>query len=269
MHTLRLLFAYPYDEVRDLCHKVKENAYTVRRDQLEPLALALPQKTVLVPVPGHKGHAGYTLDLAYRLQETAKATGKDARVVDALKGNPRESLCLLKQNGADTENIPVEYHLNPEEIDSEGIQLLTRTFRIVLVDNVIDTGRTAHAAMEALGADCGIITIGTTGKSGFKTPPQYYEIVRFSTQDTEKEEYETVRKWVDHGMYLNSIDYMSQWDYGGENIDTARCFGKIWPTPQDPREHSDKVLIEEGNYHLCLADSTNYKAIYLSKTLQA
>lgn len=268
MPTLKLLFAYPYDSVRELCHSVKKNAFTIRRDRLEPLAMALPDKAILVPVPGHEGRAEHTLDLAYRLQAIAKALSKDARVIDALKGSARESLCALKQQGKDISGVRVEFTLNPEEIDREGVEILSKTFRFVLVDNVIDTGKTAGAAIQALKVDCGAVAIGTTGASGLQLPPQYYEIVRFSSQDSEQEGFDTVRDLVEHGQYRNAIDFMSLWDYGGENLDAARCFGKLWPTPKDPVEQSDRELLSEGDYHLCIADSHAYKAFYLTKNAQ-
>lgn len=94
---------------------------------------------------------------------------------------------------------------------------------------------------------------------------KFYEIVRFSDQWPEMEEFETVKKMIDRGWFHKAVAFMSDWDYGGENIDVARSYDKLWDSPTDPQEPGDKVLYQSGDRYICQSTCSSglYTALYL------
>lgn len=266
-----LIYSNPYDEVRDLCHAVKEQDgwLAIPKRILNQAISALGHKTILIPIPGHLGNAESNLDICYAIRN--KAPQKDIRVIDALRGQPRESLCEYKQHGEEPNTIDIVFQFNDSSdgIDAEGIALLAKTFDIVLVDNVIDSGRTAEAAQKALELPCKLITLGSTGQSGLPMPKLYYTVVRLENQGIDQEDYEAVKALIDRdGNYEQAIHYMSNWDYGGENLDVAECaYEGFRATPTDPRERGDKKLHEADGYILCRSESSVYDAFYLVREI--
>ena len=60
---IKILGAEPYDKVRELCHQKEMSADDYVKligDRFYPF---LPEKSVLIPVPGHDGTASHTLQL--------------------------------------------------------------------------------------------------------------------------------------------------------------------------------------------------------------
>ena len=92
---------------------------------------------------------------------------------------------------------------------------------------------------------------------------KYYEIVRFANQWPEMEEYETIEKLIRRGWYRKAIEYMSQWDYGDENISAAIARGETRDSVLD--ETKDSVLYERDGYSICSAHCPSglYDAYYL------
>jgi len=267
---LGLIYSNPYDEVRDLCHTVKTPGgfLDIPRSMLYQMMSAVGEKgrrTVLVPIPGHDGTPDYTLDICISIRNYAR--WKDIRIIDALRGQPRESLCECKQNGKDPNAIDIVFRFNnsSDGIDAEQVATLSKSYDIVLVDNVIDSGRTAAAAEKALGVPCKLITLGSTGQSGLPMPKLYYTVVRLENQGIDQEDYKAVKALIDRdGNYEQAIHYMSNWDYGGENLDVAECaYEGFRATPTDPRERGDKKLHEADGYILCRSESSVYDAFYL------
>lgn len=96
---------------------------------------------------------------------------------------------------------------------------------------------------------------------------KFYEIIRLDNQGFDQEDFETVRKMVKRGWVRKALEYLKQWDNGGENIDTAEYLERVWSTPTDEREKRDSVLRSEGGYNLCASDPAyngGYEAYYLT-----
>ena len=168
--------ARPYVLVRDACHRLKQfgeralsaqtrqaffEAFPLTAKELEHLAEAVPHKALLIPVPGHNGSATYTKALAWAV--LALCPEKHVFVYDCLEGPQRESLCDRKRKGQPIEDVPVVFRVKDNLLGAfNGLNPLFEQYSPVLVDNVVDTGRTAQAAMAALGIECPVLAIGTT-----------------------------------------------------------------------------------------------------------
>lgn len=191
-----LLFSKPYynqEESADprsgdtyrYCQLAKKNAYRLPVAFLAEYAHNLPLKCILIPVPGHRGDAEVNLDLCNALKNAA-GISRDIRRIDALRCDPHESLCEAKRQGKDTAGIDIRMHINAKETSREDLQMLNKTFQIVLVDNVMDTGRTLRAAAEALGLqDVLAITLGYTGNDeGIYNPIRMLDTLTAALDDT-------------------------------------------------------------------------------------
>lgn len=267
---MELIYSNPYhsapeNRIRRLCYRVKEDRgwLDIPGSMLFQMASALGPKTVLVPVPGHDGKAGYTLDICFALRRHAGR--KDVRIVDALQGNAHPPLCETKHAGGNADAIPVTFMLKESEIDAGQVRTLAKDFDIVLVDNVIDSGRTALLAEKALGVPCKLITIGTTGRSGLAMPKLYYEVVRLSDQDTDRESFTAVKTLIDRdGDYQEAVRYLSDWDFGAENLGAATVDDEgLRACVTDPRSNMDKVIDRRDGYYLCHCATGYYEAYYL------
>lgn len=265
--NIKLLYSNPYEEVRDLCHAVKTPGgfLDVPKKIYFQAGSALGRRTVLVPVPGHDGTPNHTLDMCISIRNNNP--WKDIRIVDALRGHKRPSLCEIKQQGGDPNDIKVAFHVNLNEIEPDQVKTLAKSFDIVLVDNVVDSGRTALAAQKAIGVPCGLITIGSTGASGLPMPKLYYEVVRVSNQDIDQEAYEAMKTIVDRdGNYEEAVRYLSNLDYGAENLSVALSDNEgMRATATDPKSLADKVIDTRDSYFLCRSKGTLYDAFYLVK----
>lgn len=129
----------PYYEgdVRDVVLGVKGKNERALKIAAASMARFVREGDVLVPVPGHLGHAEDTLALA---EAISSITGTP--VVDALKSPARESVYEQKKLGV----LPTA-----ADLGISRIRELPSDRRIVLLDNVVGTGTTAYAAREAAG----------------------------------------------------------------------------------------------------------------------
>lgn len=94
----------------------------------------------------------------------------------------------------------------------------------------------------------------------------YYEIVRLDDQNSvDADLFDTVRKMVRRGWLKKAMDFLSQWDYGNENLAAAHALGEIRDTITDPLERSDRILRQDGDYALCESSCPSglYNAFYL------
>ena len=180
------------------CQLAKKNAYRIPKAFLDAYVLCLPPKCILIPVPEHRGNAEANLDLCNALKNAA-GISKDVRRIDALRCDPHESLCEAKRQGKDTAGIDIRMHINTKETSREDLQMLNETFQIVLVDNVMDTGRTLRAAAEALGLeDVMAIALGYTGNDeGIYNP---YRML------------DTLTEALNDSYELDYVDYRDEYD---------------------------------------------------------
>lgn len=113
-----------------------EQAINIATQRMVPL-LARGKPWVLVPIPGHHGYAEDTLKLCNAI---SMSTGIPVR--DVLRGNDRESNYQAKKNGRP---------LTEEQMGFRQVKALPIGYIPVAIDNCVDTGTSAKAAIHALG----------------------------------------------------------------------------------------------------------------------
>ena len=129
-----------YDGINNwLCHKLKENDPQAITYCARQLVKMLPENAVVVPIPGHHGFALQTLYIARAINEQS---GGIIPVANVLKGNSRMSNYQAKIEGS---------LLPAEELGFRQVAPLPKGKVPYLLDNVVDTGTTAKAAINALG----------------------------------------------------------------------------------------------------------------------
>lgn len=129
-----------YDGINNwLCHKLKENDPQAITYCARQLVKMLPENAVVVPIPGHHGFALQTLYIARAINEQS---GGIIPVANVLKGNSRMSNYQAKKEGS---------LLPAEELGFRQVAPLPKGKVPYLLDNVVDTGTTAKAAINALG----------------------------------------------------------------------------------------------------------------------
>ena len=129
-----------YDGINNwLCHKLKENDPRAITYCARQLVKMLPENAVVVPIPGHHGFALQTLYIARAINEQS---GGIIPVANVLKGNSRMSNYQAKKEGS---------LLPAEELGFRQVAPLPKGKVPFLLDNVVDTGTTAKAAINALG----------------------------------------------------------------------------------------------------------------------
>ncbi len=99
---------------------------------------------------------------------------------------------------------------------------------------------------------------------------KFYEIVRLEEEGPDREDYAHVHRLVNRGWVKKAIEYLSQWDYGSENVGTALYLQRVWDTPTDSRERTDYVVRSLKGYHLCAANACRnggYAAYYLTREI--
>lgn len=133
-----------YGEFRTKCHKVKDNDISTIIDVSVKMAGLIHDDYVLVPIPNHNGKAEYT-----RLMAEVISNHTGLQVCDCLTGNKRETLYSAKINGNKIDIRFKKHGRIPKK-------------KILLIDNVIDTGRTYKTAEKALNRPCDILTISKT-----------------------------------------------------------------------------------------------------------
>ena len=143
-----------YRKVQSLAHKLKRGEQGGIREAAALMAdavrtLGAGRSAVLVPIPGHTGRATYTKDLC---DEIGKLTA--IPTADLLQGTHHLPLYEAKKNDMKPEGIRITYTLR---------QPLPEGKTAILVDNVLDTGHTAWAAVKAIGrADTRLAVLGNT-----------------------------------------------------------------------------------------------------------
>lgn len=163
MSGLNVIGARPYAEVRDDCHALKAALSPWDPSVVRCAGHITGQvgDCFLVPVPSHTGRATHSLLLAREISAQLRRKDRLCIIADILSEEPHRSLCEAEHSGDGTAGIDVKVVIR----DKTGLGLLVRNHSRMpafLVDNVVDTGKTARACMEAFPFD-GIIAVGDTG----------------------------------------------------------------------------------------------------------
>ena len=132
----------PYPIVRQLAHGLKDGDYASICKAAELMAdgireMAAGRNCVLVPIPNHHGRAVYTKTLA---NEISRRTG--IPTWDILSCRPHMPLHYAKKNDLKPEGIYLKLNLYRQ---------VPEQFTPIVIDNVLDTGYTAGAAIKAVG----------------------------------------------------------------------------------------------------------------------
>lgn len=132
----------PYPKVRQLAHGLKDGDYASICRAADMMAdgirgMATGRNCVLVPIPNHHGRAVYTKTLA---NEISRRTG--IPTWDILSCRPHMPLHYAKKNDLKPEGIYLKLNLYRQ---------VPEQFTPIVIDNVLDTGYTAGAAIKAVG----------------------------------------------------------------------------------------------------------------------
>jgi len=132
----------PYPKVRQLAHGLKDGDYASICRAADMMAdgireMAAGRNCILVPIPNHHGRAVYTKTLA---NEISQRTG--IPTWDILSCRPHMPLHYAKKNDLKPEGIYLKLNLYRQ---------VPEQFTPIVIDNVLDTGYTAGAAIKAVG----------------------------------------------------------------------------------------------------------------------
>lgn len=137
-HKLMAVGRY-YDGINKWAsHKIKEGDPEVIDFVARKMAVLVPKNSILIPVPNHCGYARESLLLTESVSKYSEMP-----LCDILKGNMRESIYQVKHNGG---------MLSEDEIGFHKISGVPPDKTPVIIDGVIDTGRTALSALHAIGS---------------------------------------------------------------------------------------------------------------------
>ncbi len=135
-------------KLQHLAHGVKSRDAKVIAEVADMMAPLIPKDAVLIPAPSHTGEATDMLDLAQAISER---TG--APVADVLKSEERGSQYEAKKIGKAMSST--ELGISKQgELPEDKIP--------VVIDNVVDSGNTAEACVQALGKGIVASLAGTT-----------------------------------------------------------------------------------------------------------
>ena len=168
LQPLNVIGARPYDEVRGLCHSVKNNDDESIRQAARQIAEALPE-CILIPMPGHLGWpAPYTRELVEYIALEMRQDLKRVAWGEAIRTNPHESLCALKHAGKSVDQVKFSARWISGKLKKELLRLVkVLNIPVILVDNVVDTGKTARICMKPfLSAGIKDIRIAAVGDTG-------------------------------------------------------------------------------------------------------
>lgn len=163
---MKIIYSLPYEKTKLLAENIKKN----RACDLGPFtthaAEKMPNKTILIPVPGHEGYAthAYTIAIALAKETNRLYPAKTVYCYNCMAGTERKSICELKRQGLPF--FDVEFGFAPVEKKTPQFIKEQRAmgWEVVFVDNVIDTGTTIRALAAALGLTdaYSVIAIGDT-----------------------------------------------------------------------------------------------------------
>lgn len=149
LSKFQLLGARLYERVREDCHAIKNGYEDAIERWAERLAPCLPERCILVPIPGRFGYADFTLALAQECQRNAIMDGKRVVLSNCLACDAHEPLYDIKKRGETRAPAWLRMRANHKAYNAL-VEMMNDGFAVVLVDNVIDTGTTMVAAKRAL-----------------------------------------------------------------------------------------------------------------------
>lgn len=144
----------------ETAHAMKNGERWAIAKAAEEMAHYIPSNAVLVPMPSHTGEATYTLELCQRIARDTAAV-----VCDYLKGTPRETLYNLKKQGRKPSPKKLGFYLSAPIPSGK---------RIVIIDNVVATGTTAAAAVNAIGGGVVFAYAAATNSQTIKNLTRFY-----------------------------------------------------------------------------------------------
>jgi len=147
---------YETKGLRELCHAVKQrndDAMTTAAECLSDIVTLYNLDGFhIIPIPNHSGKAEYTLEILKRLQKL-----NDITIDDILVGSHHETMYNAKKSG------------NPLSKDKFGFRI-TRNItskNTILFDNVIGSGTTYFAALDAIGIGLPLLVLGQTQETNY------------------------------------------------------------------------------------------------------
>ena len=182
-NKLKIIGAKPYKgSIRDICNNVKLPEKDWTKDTIyaiASLAEMLPQKSLLIPVPGHCMNGGVALTICRKMNEYATYDNKTCEVFDCISGAVRPSLCELKRSGTDPfsdeyQKLDLGFTFADKVYPKMLKYYIENGYAPFIVDNVVDTGKTVIDMIKALGRNIPVLAIGKTGlhtgRPDFKHP---------------------------------------------------------------------------------------------------
>ncbi len=254
----------PYPKVRQLAHGLKDGKQESIRQAAEMMAgnireMAAGKYCVLVPVPNHYGRAVYTRALA---EELSRRTG--IPTWDILSCRPHMPLHYAKKNDLKPEGIYLKLSL---------CRQVPQMFTPIIIDNVLDTGYTAGAAIKAVGhPDAMLAVLGhtknhltnrnyqfnqlTTNMEKKQVDPSRKKEVK-NKNDTPQKQYEYLK-----GKHPDSLILMRNGgNYRALNEDAQKLHTVLGIDTKKARLKQDGSLIAEFPY--------NKLDVYLPKLIRA
>ncbi len=248
----------PYPKVRQLAHGLKDGKQESIRLAAELMAgnireMAKGKYCVLVPVPNHHGKAVYTKALAEELSRRTSIP-----TWDILSCRPHMPLHYAKKNDLKPEGIYLKLSLYRQ---------VPQMFTPIIIDNVLDTGYTAGAAIKAVGhPDTMLAVLGhtknhltnrnyqfnqlATNMEKKQVEPNTKKEVR-NKADTPQQQYEYFK-----GKHPDTLILMRNGDkYRALNEDAQKLSDVLGIDAKKPRLKQDGSLIAEFPYNkldICL-----------------
>ena len=234
----------PYPKVRQLAHGLKdgkqesiEKAAEMMTDNIKVMAAG--KYCVLVPIPNHHGKAVYTKALA---EELSRRTG--IPTWDILFCRPHMPLHYAKKNDLKPEGIYLKLSLYRQ---------VPRMFTPIIIDNVLDTGYTAGAAIKAIGhPDTMLAVLGHTKNHQTNKNYQFNQLTTNMEKKQVQNKNDTPLKQFEYfkGKHPDTLILMRNGDkYRAMNEDAQKLSDVLGIETKKPRLKQDGSLIAEFPYN--------------------
>lgn len=241
-----------YPKVRQLAHGLKDGKQESIKQAAELMAdnikgMAAGKYCVLVPIPNHYGKAVYTKALA---EELSRRTG--IPTWDILSCRPHMPLHYAKKNDLKPEGIYLKLSLYRQ---------VPRMFTPIIIDNVLDTGYTAGAAIKAVGhPDTMLAVLGHTKNHLTNKNYQFTQLttnmekkqIKAATKKEVKNKTDTPQQQYEYfkGKHPDTLILMRNGDkYRALNEDAQKLSDILGIDAKKPRLKQDGSLLAEFPYH--------------------